>query len=128
MSNPPIPLLGRIAVHLKFITVEQLAEATRLQGQAGNEKRLGEILVERGMRTAAQLEKVLGARQQMLTKHRAKEAVAKALPAPEPEAVTASVKTPARPAASAPAAPRAAAKASASAAPQAGPAGNADLL
>ena len=86
MSNPPIPLLGRIAVHLKLISVEQLADATRLQGQAGSEKRLGEILVERGMLTQAQLEKVLRARQQMITKQRAKAAVEKALPEPEPEA------------------------------------------
>jgi len=86
MPNAPIPLLGRIAVHLKFISVDQLAEATRLQGQAGGEKRLGEILVERGMLTTAQLEKVLRARQQMITKQRAKAAVEKELPAPEPEA------------------------------------------
>ena len=91
MSNPPIPLLGRIAVHLKLISVEQLADATRLQGQAGGEKRLGEILVERGMLTQAQLEKVLRARQQMVTKQRAKAAVEKALPEPEPEAARAPI-------------------------------------
>jgi twitching motility protein PilT len=86
MSHPPLPLLGRIAVHLKLIDVDQLAEATRLQGQAGGEKRLGEILVERGMLTPAQLEQVLRARQQLLAKQRAKQAVAEALPAPEPAA------------------------------------------
>jgi twitching motility protein PilT len=90
MSNPPIPLLGRIAVHLKLITVQQLAEATRRQGQAGTEKRLGEILVETGMLTQAQLEKVLTVRQQMLAKQRAKAAVEKALPEPEPGAARAS--------------------------------------
>ncbi len=84
MSHPPLPLLGRIAVHLKLISVDQLAAATRLQGQAGGEKRLGEILVERGMLTPAQLEQVLRARQQLLVKQRAKQAVAEALPAPEP--------------------------------------------
>jgi twitching motility protein PilT len=86
MSNPPIPLLGRIAVHLKMISVEQLADATRLQGATGGEKRLGEILVERGMLTQAQLEKVLRARQQMIAKQRAKAAVENALPEAEPEA------------------------------------------
>jgi hypothetical protein len=90
MSNPPIPLLGRIAVHLKMISVEQLAEATRLQGRAPGEKRLGDILVEHGMLTPAQLDQVLRARQQMLVKQRAKEAAAQALPEPEPEAATAS--------------------------------------
>jgi twitching motility protein PilT len=90
MSNLPIPLLGRIAVHLKLISVEQLAEATRLQGQAPSEKLLGEILVEHGMLTPAQLDQVLRTRQQMLVKQRAKEATARALPEPEPEAATAS--------------------------------------
>jgi twitching motility protein PilT len=93
MSNPPIPLLGRIAVHLKLISVEQLADATRLQGQAGGEKRLGEILVERGMLTQAQLEKVLRARQQMVTKQRAKAALENALPEAEPEAARAPIAT-----------------------------------
>ena len=88
MSNPPIPLLGRIAVHLKLISVEQLAEATRLQGQAPSEKRLGDILVERGMLTTAQLEQVLRARQQMIVKQRAREAAAQALPEPEAGAAT----------------------------------------
>jgi twitching motility protein PilT len=85
----PIPLLGRIAVHLRFISVDQLAEATRLQGQTGGEKRLGDILLERGMLTPAQLEQVLRARQQMIAKQRAQAAVAQALPEPEPEAVQA---------------------------------------
>jgi twitching motility protein PilT len=87
MSQSPLPLLGRIAVHLKLISVDQLAEATRLQGQAGSEKRLGEILVERGMLTQAQLEQVLRARQQLLAKQRASRAVAETLPAPEAGAV-----------------------------------------
>src|SRR5512145_3115049 len=87
MSHAPLPLLGRIAVHLKLISVDQLAEATRLQGQAGSEKRLGEILVERGMLTQAQLEQVLRTRQQLLAKQRAKQAVAEALPGPEAGAV-----------------------------------------
>src|SRR5262245_31474476 len=86
MSHPPLPLLGRIAVHLKLISVDQLAVATRLQGQAGGEKRLGEILVERGMLTQAGLEQVLRARQQLIAKQRAKQAVAEALPGPEPGA------------------------------------------
>jgi twitching motility protein PilT len=85
--STPIPLLGRIAVHLRFISVDQLAEATRLQGQAGGEKRLGDILVERGMLTQAQLEQVLRARQQMIAKQRAQAALSQTLPEPEPEAV-----------------------------------------
>jgi twitching motility protein PilT len=97
MSNPPIPLLGRIAVHLKLITVQQLAEATKRQAQGGGEKRLGEILVETGMLTQAQLEKVLRARQQMIAKQLAKSAAEKALPEPEPEAARATTATPPAP-------------------------------
>jgi len=89
VPKPPIPLLGRIAVHLKLISVDQLVEATRVQGQAGGEKRLGEILVERGMLSVAQLEQVLLARQQLIAKQRERQAVAEALPEPEPEAVRA---------------------------------------
>jgi twitching motility protein PilT len=95
MSNPPIPLLGRIAVHLQLISVDQLAEATRAQGQTGGEKRLGQILVERGMLTPAQLEQVLRARQQLVAKQRERQAVAAALPEPEPEAAQAG-RSPAR--------------------------------
>jgi twitching motility protein PilT len=93
MSQPPLPLLGRIAVHLKLISIDQLTQATRLQGQGRSEKRLGEILVDQGMLTQAQLEQVLRARQQLLAKQRAKQAVTDALPAPEPEAA----RTPAAP-------------------------------
>jgi twitching motility protein PilT len=121
MSQPPLPLLGRIAVHLKLISVDQLAEATRLQGQAGSEKRLGEILVERGMLTQAQLEQVLRARQQLLAKQRAQRAVAETLPAPEPEAASAAVKSADRPAGKRGEAPRAASGAS-------GDTSSADLL
>jgi twitching motility protein PilT len=128
MSNPPIPLLGRIAVHLKMISVEQLAEATKLQGQAGSEKRLGGILVERGMLSQAQLEKVLRARQQMITKQRAKAAVEKALPEPEPGAAS----TPARPTPAAervrPAASSQAPRGGARSEPKAGEAGSPELL
>jgi twitching motility protein PilT len=124
MSNPPIPLLGRIAIHLKLITVEQLSEATRLQGQAGGEKRLGEILVERGMLTQAQLEKVLRARQQMVTRTRAKAAVEKALPEPEPEAARTAIAA----VTLAKSSERPAAKPAAARAEAAGPTGEAGLL
>jgi twitching motility protein PilT len=103
MSNPPIPLLGRIAVHLKLISLEQLAEATRAQGLAGGRKRLGDILVESGMLTPQQLERVLHAREQMVAKQRAKAALAASLPEPEPGAATASARGPAPAATTAPA-------------------------
>jgi twitching motility protein PilT len=81
--STPIPLLGRVALHLKFITPDQLAQATRLQADKGGENRLGEVLVERGMLTHDQLQAVLKARQQVVAKARAKQAVVQANPAPE---------------------------------------------
>jgi twitching motility protein PilT len=83
MSDSPQPLLGRIAVHLKLIDLDQLSEAMKAHGREGNEKRLGEILVERGMLTPAQLEQVLRARQQLIVKQRARQAAAEAAPALE---------------------------------------------
>ncbi|MEN8159428.1 MAG: type IV pilus twitching motility protein PilT [Myxococcota bacterium] len=74
MSDSPQPLLGRIAVHLKLISLDQLTEAMKLHGRGGGEKRLGDILIEQGMLTPAQLEKVLRARQQLILKQRAKQA------------------------------------------------------
>ena len=110
MPNAPIPLLGRIAVHLKLITMDQLSEATRLQGGASSEKRLGEILVERGMLSAAQLELVLRARQQMIAKQRAKAAAEQEQPEPEPGAASATVQHAPPPAPAGPARPAAKAK------------------
>jgi twitching motility protein PilT len=78
MSNSPQPLLGRIAVHLKLITLDQLNEAIKLHGRAGGKKRLGEIFVERGMLTPAQVEQVLRAREQLIQKQRARQAAAAA--------------------------------------------------
>jgi twitching motility protein PilT len=124
MSHP-LPLLGRIAVHLKLISVDQLAQATRLQGQAAGGKRLGEILVEQGMLSPAQLEQVLRARQQILAKQRAKQAVAEALPYPEAEAASADVKSADRPHSKPGAAGRAASAASEG---QPTGSGSADLL
>jgi len=83
--STPTALLGRVALHLKLITPDQLAEATRLQADKGGEKRLGEILVEQGLLTPDQLQKVLSARQQVVAKARAKQAAVQANPEPEVE-------------------------------------------
>jgi twitching motility protein PilT len=83
MSGSPQPLLGRIAVHLKLIDLDQLSEAMRAHGRVGNEKRLGEILVELGMLTQAQLEQVLRARQQLIVKQRARQTAVEAAPSLE---------------------------------------------
>lgn len=47
-------LFGRICVHQKFCTAEQLSEALEIAGQFNNQRHLGEILIERGHLTEAQ--------------------------------------------------------------------------
>jgi len=79
----PVPLLGRIALHLKMISLDQLADATREQGRVGGEQNLGNILVNKGFITEAQLQQILKARQQVVAKQRAKTAVEQSSPAPE---------------------------------------------
>jgi twitching motility protein PilT len=86
MTDPkPAPLLGRLAVHLKMISMDQLADAIRAQGRAGEGAKLGEILVARGFIDRAQLAQLLTAQQQLFAKQKAKGAPAPAArPAPAP--------------------------------------------
>src|SRR5262245_12126618 len=81
------PLLGRLAVHLKMISMDQLAEAVRAQGRAGEDTKLGESLVACGFIDRAQLAMLLAAQQQVLAKHKAKPAPAAAASAAAPAAV-----------------------------------------
>jgi twitching motility protein PilT len=117
MADSNDALLGRIALHTKLLTPQQLNEATAAQGRSGG--RLGEILVELGFVSPAQLEKLLVAQKQVLAKQAATRAVQTAARvAPEPEAGVATATLPASkhsgPApASAPAAPAAGAPRSA---------------
>lgn len=83
MSQEPVPLLGRIALHLKLITMDQLSDATREQGRSGGSKNLGTILIEKGYLTEAGLQQVLKARQQVVAKAKAKQAIAQADATPE---------------------------------------------
>jgi twitching motility protein PilT len=92
MAESNDALLGRIAVHTKLITPQQLSEATALQARSGSRTRLGEVLVEKGWITPAQLEKLLVAQRQVLAKQAAKKAeqsVAAVVPEPEPGVATA---------------------------------------
>ncbi len=106
-ERPAAPLLGRIALHLQLITLDQLAEATHRQGTAGGN--LGAILVELGHLTEAQLQQVLRARQQVVARARAQQAQ-QAVERAAPEAATPRVTPPQAPAPAhpAPAAPPAA--------------------
>jgi twitching motility protein PilT len=108
-------LLGRIAVHLKMISMDQLAEATRLQVE-GSSRPLGAILVEKGWITEAQLQKAVQAQKEYIARRRQAEA------AGAPAAATLSA---AKPAAARPAVQPAARPAAAHAAPAAGAAGTA---
>jgi len=115
----PQPLMGRIAVQLKMISMDQLAEATREQGRHP-EARIGDILVDKGFISTAQLEQLVRAQKGVVARHRAKarEAAPKTPaatpqpPAPGPRAVASppdppsAVPTPAPPATAAAASAR----------------------
>src|SRR5262245_25832631 len=66
MQTPP-DLIGRLAVHYKLISMDQLALATQAQSRAPS-KRLGAILVELGFIDATQLAQLLEAQRQYLAR------------------------------------------------------------
>jgi twitching motility protein PilT len=67
-------LLGRIAVSAKLITQDQLLEALRAQDHLGATKRLGDILLELGYISPAQLDWLLRAQQTLMERQRQAEA------------------------------------------------------
>ena len=69
----PLALIGRLAIQCKMITMEQLQEATRAQGR-NPDKRLGEILVEKGFIVEAQVQKLKKLQRDLVVKHRARQA------------------------------------------------------
>ncbi len=116
MSGVEPSLLGRIAVTAKLISQEQLLEALRQQDRLGPSKRLGDILLELGYISQAQLDWLIRAQVTVQERHRQAEAEAQrraeevrqesmtksgsvAIPPPEP------VRQPARPAPARPAPP-----------------------
>jgi twitching motility protein PilT len=124
-DSKPAPLLGRLAVHLKMISMDQLADAVRAQGRAGEEAKLGEILVELGFIDRAQHAKLLAAQQQVIAKQKGKAAPAavRPVPAPAPAPTSTQVAAPPAPPVSMPA--PTAAKPKPAAAPVAAPAASA---
>ncbi|MCG8587777.1 MAG: hypothetical protein MJE66_00640, partial [Proteobacteria bacterium] len=83
-DKKPAPLLGRLAVQLKMITPEQLAEAVD-ETPGANSTQLGQALVERGAISPGQLAKLEKVQKDVIAKHRAKQgggAPAAAKPAP----------------------------------------------
>jgi twitching motility protein PilT len=72
-TKQAMPLLGRLAIQCKMITMEQLQLATGEQGR-DPERRLGEILVNLGFVDAAQIQKLKKLQRDLVVKHRAKQA------------------------------------------------------
>ncbi len=69
-------LFGRIALHLKLITQDQLRQAVEVHGRYGNTKRVGDILVELGSMEQAQVKQVLDFQRQHEEKLQAKSGAA----------------------------------------------------
>ena len=61
-------LLGRLAVHYKLLTAEQLAETTRAQAKSSEPRPLGELWIDAGWMTRAQLDKLLAVQREVLAK------------------------------------------------------------
>ena len=71
MSQQDQSLIGRLAVHYRLITTDQLAAATREQNRQGGGKLLGDLLVEQGLLRPGQLAQLLKVQAQVLAKQRA---------------------------------------------------------
>src|SRR5262245_46935904 len=74
MPPTKIPLLGRLAVHHKFVTSDQLEEALRDQGRGATGANLGEILVARGFLKPKQLSALVKAQQDLIARDRLRRA------------------------------------------------------
>lgn len=72
-------LFGRLAVHYKLVTLEQLGQVTREQARSGTNQPLGQLLVAKGIINASQLEQLMKVQREYLAKNAAKPA-----PAPKP--------------------------------------------
>jgi twitching motility protein PilT len=103
-------LFGRIALHYKLVTREQLLEASEYQASRGGQHRLGEILVDRGYLNPKQVAQILAVQREYIAKQQSQAQAAlapQAMPALEVQAMPAIAEgaAPAIPVPSAPAAP-----------------------
>ncbi|MFP5288306.1 MAG: type IV pilus twitching motility protein PilT, partial [Thermoanaerobaculia bacterium] len=78
-------LFGRIALHYKLVSQDQLADATSAWSQEGGLRGLGEILVERGVLNLRQLEQLRAVQRDYLAKQKAQQQGQPAPPAPAPQ-------------------------------------------
>src|SRR5436305_3926606 len=76
-------LFGRIALHYKLVTREQVLEATQIQTNEGGGRPLSEILTERGILTPRQVEQILAVQRDYVAKQQAQTPAGPA-PAAEP--------------------------------------------
>src|SRR5436190_18313471 len=85
MSQAPTDLIGRLAVHYKLVTMEQLSAATSAQTRAPN-KKLGALLVELGFINPTQLAQLVEAQRQYLAQQaqQAPQVLRQAQQAPRP--------------------------------------------
>jgi type IV pilus assembly protein PilB len=58
-GEPRRPLLGELLIQAKVVTAEQLAEALAAQQLPATDKKIGQVLIERGWMTEAQLTQTL---------------------------------------------------------------------
>jgi twitching motility protein PilT len=79
-------LLGRLAVHYKLVTLDQLSQATREHARAGAGQPLGQFLVAKGIISPGQLEQLLKVQREYVAKNAAKAAAPAPAPAPAPAA------------------------------------------
>ncbi|HEX3531730.1 MAG TPA: PilT/PilU family type 4a pilus ATPase [Thermoanaerobaculia bacterium] len=75
-------LFGRIALHYKLVTPDQLNEAAARQVQEGAARRLSDLLVDGGVLTAVQLQKLLAVQQDYIAKRDAAAQMAALAPPP----------------------------------------------
>lgn len=71
-------LFGRLALHYKLVTREQINEALRQQGREGGDRKIGEILIERGWLSRERFQQLLEIQRQVQARDSA------AAPAPQP--------------------------------------------
>ncbi len=89
IPGPDDLLFGRIALHYKLVTREQLLEAAEWQAREASSRKLGDILVDKGSLTPAQLEQILAVQRDYLSRQPAAQpadAAPRSAPAPQPEA------------------------------------------
>jgi twitching motility protein PilT len=78
-------LFGRIALHYKLVSQDQLTEATSLWNQEGGLRGLGEILLDRGVLNVRQLEQLRSVQRDYLAKQRAQQQGQSAAPSAAPQ-------------------------------------------